>query len=138
MFGKTVDKILIAVSSVALVGVVLALVVFTIRRLGNRMGYTEAPTSSSGKKKGSGLKRFEDYWDEESEDHSSDSAGGSLSQKDAKWSASAVSNPVLASITRGSKAAGDNSVAAKYWEQDKTDSSVHSTHPLNIALPKRI
>jgi hypothetical protein len=117
-FGKNVDKVIIGLSVVAVVGVLGMLIVSSIRRRWGGATYTNMSDDSSSavRPKRSMFKKFEDYWDEESEDQSTRNTSSSA-----------------AGAGGGNKASTNYD---DYWDE-KNDLSTHSNHPLNISLPKR-
>lgn len=109
-FGHIVDKVVMGVSFFAVVGVVLMLVVSMLRkRFGAGRAYETVDIDGSVRPKKSMFKKFEDYWDEESEDQS---------------------------VKSNSTRKGATTNYDDYWDE-KNDLSTHSNHPLNISLPKR-
>ena len=99
---------MIGIGAVAFIGVAGALLFFVVRRVKHYAGYSSTPTELKKAKKNL-VKKFEDYWDEESEDQ-------------------ATQNPMTGS---------QSSKYEDYWEE-KNELSSHSNHPLNIGLPRRI
>ena len=104
------DKIIIGVSVVAVAGVIVVLASVSLRRRFGGSGYSNVASDGSVKPKRNMFKKFEDYWDEESEDHSAN-----------------TTTPTM----KGASTNYDD-----YWDE-KNDLSTHSNHPLNISLPKR-
>lgn len=108
-FGHTVDKVIIGVCTAAAVGVLVMLVwSFVKQKFGAAGMYLNVSTDGSERPKKKGFKKFEDYWDEESEDQSK--KGGTSYRASANYE--------------------------DYWDE-KNDLSTHSNQPLNISLPKR-